>query len=111
MKDLVLKNEKEIRVISVNSLFAVKVEDYICTFYIENENDFSCTKSLKEIKLSLPDHFIKINRNTIINFKKMKSINLKRREIFMFSGNSFIYSACNYRLIREYIHKYCNDFK
>jgi DNA-binding LytR/AlgR family response regulator len=110
MENFILKNEKEIRIISVKSLSAIKVDDYICTFYVENEEKFSCTKSLRDIGDQLPDHFIRISRNTIINCKKIKSMNLKKREILMVSGDSFIYPSGNFKHIKERMRIHCNGF-
>ena len=98
---ITVANEKAIRVIRITSLFAIKVEDYICTFYIENEEEFSCTKSLKEIEGRLPAYFCRISRNTMINIKKIKTIELKQKKIEMISGDTFTYSRRNAKLIKE----------
>jgi len=98
---ITVASEKAIRVIQITSLFAIKVEDYICTFYIENEEEFSCTQSLKEIERMLPTHFCRISRNTMINIKKIKTIELKQKKIELVSGHTFSYSRRNAKLIKE----------
>lgn len=80
---LVLKNEQEIRVLNLDKLLAVTVQDYLCTFASINANDFVCTKTLSEIEAQLPDNFIRISRNTIINTNKITSFNKKRRKIIL----------------------------
>ena len=98
---LPLSNEKEIRMINTEKLLAVKVEDYLCTFYIEAEEQFVCTKSLTEIEKILPECFIKISRNTIINKNKCKSLRLKENKMILTSGDCFIYPKQNMKRIKE----------
>jgi len=102
---ITVANEKEIRVIQIVSLFAIKVEDYICTFYIENEETFSCTQSMKEIEQTLPDYFCRISRNTMINMKKIKTVELMQKKIEMVTGHTFTYSRRNAKLIREKLNR------
>ena len=98
---ITVANEKGIRVIQITSLFAIKVEDYVCTFYIENKEEFSCTKSMKEVERMLPVHFCRISRNTMINMKKIKTIELKQKKIELVSGHIYTYSRRNIKLIKE----------
>jgi len=104
MKDseiITVANEKGIRIIQVESLLGVKVEDYVCTFYIENGEFFSCTHSMKDVEKLLPEHFCRISRNTVVNIKKIKTIELRQREVVLTSGNAFSYSRRNAKLIRD----------
>ena len=89
---LILRNENEIHFIKMGNLLAITVEDYLCHFHIENEAVFVCTKALKEIALQLPDYFIKINRNCIVNIKHVKSLCIKKKSVKLSSGLSFRYA-------------------
>ncbi len=42
---ITVANKQSIRVIQPVFLLAIVVEDYVCTFYIENEEKFSCTQA------------------------------------------------------------------
>ena len=98
---ITVTNEKCIRVIQIASLFAITVEDYICTFYIENEEKFSCTQSMEKIEKLLPEYFFRISRNTMINMKKIRSVESKQKKVELISGHTFTYSHRNAKLIRE----------
>ncbi len=39
-KKLILKNEQEIRVIYIDNLFAITLQDYLCTFFYDKDNSF-----------------------------------------------------------------------
>ena len=104
MKDteiITVANEKEIRVMQTASLLAITVEDYICTFYIENGEEFSCTQSMKEVERLLPGYFCRISRSTTINVRKIKTVELKQKKIELVSGHTFAYSRRNAKLIKE----------
>jgi DNA-binding LytR/AlgR family response regulator len=102
MKTMItIQNEKEMRIVCVKDLLAVKVEDYLCAFYFEDEKPFLCTKSLKETIALLPDFFIQINRNCIININKIKFMDLKNKIIQMQSDIVFQVSVRNARLLKK----------
>jgi DNA-binding LytR/AlgR family response regulator len=90
---MTVRNEKEIRPIDTDCLLAITVTDYLCHFYIENEDVFTCSKSLKEVSSLLPDFFIQISRNCIINGKKIKSINTKKKVVILSEELQFHYSC------------------
>ena len=98
---ITVANEKGIRVMQAVSLLAITVEDYICTFLIENGEEFSCTQSMKEIEQMLPGYFCRISRNTVINMRKIKTVELKQKKIELISGHTFVYSRRNAKLIKE----------
>ena len=98
-----VKNEKEIKVIRINLLLAVTVDNYLCTFYIEGEDKFICTKKLSEVEKILPDYFIRIRRNTIINAHKIKSVNTRERKISLYDGAVFKYAVQNAKIIKRLV--------
>jgi DNA-binding LytR/AlgR family response regulator len=102
MGEFIVNNETEIRAIYAENLLAVRVEEYICTFFVENEPPFSCTKSLKETVASLPDFFIQINRNCIVNADKIKSINFKNKEVRLTTGITFPFSVRNTKVLKKH---------
>jgi DNA-binding LytR/AlgR family response regulator len=98
-----VRNENEMRIISVKNLLAVNVDDYLCTFFVENEPDFTCTKSLKETIAMLPDFFIRINRNCIVNANKIESIKLKQKEVLMPGNRLFPFSVNHEKALKEHL--------
>ena len=95
-----VRNETEIKVIRFDLLIAITVDNYLCTFYIEGEKNFTCTKTLNKVENILPEHFIKIKRNTIINTRKIISLNTKERIILFYGNHTFKYAARNFKTIR-----------
>jgi DNA-binding LytR/AlgR family response regulator len=102
MEKITIRNENEMHIIHVGNLLAVTVEDYLCTFFIENEPPFSCTKSLKEALASLPDFFIRINRNCAVNMNKIKSIDLRNKKVQIQRDLFFPFSTRNAKGLKEH---------
>jgi len=102
-KVFTVRNETEIRMIRFDSLLAVTVDNYLCTFYMEKEENFTCTKKLNDVENILPEYFIKIRRDTIINSHKIKSLCIKDKKILLYSGYSFKYSAKNAKKIKKFV--------
>ena len=98
-----VSNETEIRVIYFDLLIAVTIDNYLCTFYIEGEKNFICTKELNKVENILPEHFVKIKRNTIINTRKITSLNTKERKILLYGNHNFKYAARNFKKIMTLI--------
>jgi DNA-binding LytR/AlgR family response regulator len=102
IKKISVKNESEIRIIRLENLIAITVENYLSTFIIENAPHFSCTYSLKKAVSLLPDLFIQINRNCIVNANKIESINLKNKKVLMPNNLSYSVSLRNIKILKEY---------
>ena len=101
MEYLTVKNENEIRIIQTKSLLAIEVNDYLCTFYVENEPSVSCVESLQKILSKLPDSFIRISRNCIVNKRHVKSIDSKRREIKLTGDKICSFSVRNAPILKK----------
>jgi len=102
-ENIIVKNEREIIAIRFDSLIAVTIDNYLCTFHIDGGDRFKCTKTLGDVKKLLPDYFIKIRRNTIINAQKIKSLRSKEREIVLYDENTFKYAIQNGKIIKQYM--------
>ena len=101
MDIITVRNEGEARIIQLKSLLAVEVNDYLSKFYIENESSFSCVESLHKVQLRLPEYFIRISRNCVINTLHVKSIDFKRREVKLSGGKDFSFSVRNARVLKN----------
>ena len=105
MKYFTVKNEKEYRIIQVELLLAVEVNDYLCTFYAENEPPFSCVESLGKILSELPDCFIRISRNCIVSVQHIKSIDFKNRKVRLSGNMTFSFSTRNAKALKQMFDK------
>jgi DNA-binding LytR/AlgR family response regulator len=102
MEKISVRNEKEIRIIRLENLIAITVENYLSTFIMEDVSCFSCTQSLKETLPSLPNFFIQINRNCIVNANKIKSIDLKNKQVLMQNDLKYSVSLRNIKALKKY---------
>ena len=107
MKRFIVKNENEIRIIQGESLLAVEVNDYLCTFHIENESSFSCVESLEKTVAKLPDYFIRISRNCIVNTLHIKSIDFKNRKVKLSGNKVFSFSVRNAKVLKQVFGRDC----
>ena len=100
MKNFIAKNEGKFQFIQPESLLAVEVDDYLCTFYMENKPSFHCIESLQKIHSYLPDCFIRISRKYIINMHHVKSIDFERRKVNLSGDKVFRFSVRNARPLK-----------
>jgi DNA-binding LytR/AlgR family response regulator len=103
-ENLVLINETNMKVLTINTILAIEVEDALCVFYLENNQKFEFTNHLVNIETQLPEWFFRINKNTIVNAHKPADLCLKTRTIKV-SGHPKIYTCSRDRLrqFRQYI--------
>ena len=100
MGKILLKQKKNILFIDTDNIIAVEVEDYVCKCLLENGSAYSYAISLRKFEQKLPDFFIKISRNCLINSQKIKSIDLQKREINV-ADHTFNISYRNLTKIRR----------
>ena len=81
MSKVFVKISKKLFFIDAEQLIAVKVEDNVCKCMFENNEQVNFAISLRKLEDRLPNFFIKINRNYLINMQKIKYIDLQKREI------------------------------
>lgn len=91
-KILTLRNERECRCIDLSKLLFICVDNYLCNFYLENKQKFTCTKSLTEVESVLPDNFFRINRNCVVNIYAVDTIHLRNRTLLLSNSAKFIVS-------------------
>jgi DNA-binding LytR/AlgR family response regulator len=82
-----LRNTERTFYMTVDDMEAIKIDGHYCTFYISKDTVFKCTHTLKVLKEVLPDYFAYIDKNKIINTRKVQSIcHTKPHIIMMHSG-------------------------
>ena len=101
MNVLTVKNGNETRIIPIDSILAIEVNDYLCKFYEKEGTVISCINSLQRIQTKLPDFFIRISRNCIINTKYVQSIYHKKREVTLVGGKIYNFSVRNTKKLKN----------
>ena len=81
MTKIPVKISKKLFFIDTEQLIAVKIEDYVCKCLFENNEQINFVISLRKLENKLPEFFIKISRNYLINTQKIKYIDLQKREV------------------------------
>lgn len=82
------------------------VDGDCCTFYLDDQEHRSCSKSLKSIHKSLPPAFVRINRNCLVNSLKIKKLLTKERKIILFNGEELIVSYRSLAMLKERLFQY-----
>lgn len=77
------------------------VDGDCCTFYLDDQEHRSCSKSLTSLHKSLPPTFIRINRNCLVNSLKIKKLITKERKVILFNGEELIVSFRSLALLKE----------
>ena len=101
MERITVRDGKELRVIRFEILLSVEVNDYLCKLYVKNEHPFSCVESLQKIQSRLPEYFIRISRNCIINTLHVKSICFKKRNVELTGNKILSFSARNAKVLKR----------
>src|SRR5690554_2736432 len=76
-----LKSGKTITRIKYDDLLYIYVEQGIANFILSNGRKMISYNPLKGIRSDLPDHFIKINRSTLVNGYKINEYNMGERQV------------------------------
>jgi DNA-binding LytR/AlgR family response regulator len=104
-KVLIVENENEMKCILTDTLLTIKVEDHLCIFLTENGKKVLSTNTLNNITKCLPSYFLKINRNTIVNTRKIDTLLTKERSIEMMSEIPLILDCSETKIpqIKQYL--------
>ncbi len=86
---LTLKNEQEIVRVNLDDVLFFYVEKKMLTCKTENGEVFKCSQSLTWIETKVPEDFLKINRNVMINLFKMKRLERASRKLILLDGTAF----------------------
>ena len=104
-KTIILKSSRKVRQINIENIVYISCDSYLTSIYFFNQKSPEIfTKSLKEIEKELVDfHFLRINRNELINMKYFKSYyNGGLRKITLSTGKTLTVSRRKWALIKKY---------
>lgn len=90
---LLIGNDKEIRIINIQTILYVKVDDYLSTFHLPDNQKSVCAKPMFEIAECLPDHFFQISRSCVVNLNEISLVKRKMRMIILSNGTELTVSA------------------
>lgn len=104
-KTIILKSARRVRQISIENIVYITCDSYLISihfFHKKKPEIFS--KSLKDIEKELFDfHFLRINRNELINMKYFKSYyNSESRKITLSTGIILSVSRRKWSTIKNY---------
>ena len=78
-----IKSERTITRIEYDNLLYIYLEDGLVVFVLSNKRRIVSSRSLKTVEDDLPDHFIKINRSTMVNGYQINEYNIVKRKIHL----------------------------
>lgn len=102
---LTVKNSDIVKRIDTQRLCYVAVDCDCSSFYLDDHERFSCSKSLNEIKRLLPPHFIQIRRNCLVSIPKISEFYVKHRKIVLLNGTKLEVSHRNMKTLIDTLTK------
>ena len=102
---ITVKNRQMLKCIDLQSLYAITGDGYCATFFIDNQEKFTCWKTLKEIEgiLPLSSNYLRINKNAIINIIRVAELLYEKRVIALDNGAKFQVSVRKMKNIKQLI--------
>jgi DNA-binding LytR/AlgR family response regulator len=104
---LIIKNHNSLHKISINHIEWIKVFGDCITIILDNNKKIGASRTLKSIKSELPDDFVLINRNILVNTDKI--VELKTKERIVILDNKDILPVSFRRLKKLKEHLTCNS--
>jgi len=104
-KTIILKSSRKVRQISIENIVYISCDSYLLSIHLFNQKRPEIfSKSLKDIEKELSDfHFLRINRNELINMKYFKSyFNNETREITLSTGTILSVSRRKWSDVKNY---------
>jgi len=104
-KTIILKSSRKVRQISIENIVYISCDSYLLSIHLFNQKKPEIfSKALKEIEIELSDfHFLRINRDELINMKYFKSYyNNKTRMITLSTGTILSVSRRKWSDVKNY---------
>jgi DNA-binding LytR/AlgR family response regulator len=97
-QSILIKNENYIKQVYLENICYIRCDSYLSSVYFNDGSFITCSKLLREFEEELSDfYFIRINHNTLINFKYFNGIvqQEKKRTLSLVDGSKFRVSRRN----------------
>jgi len=104
-KTIILKSSRKVRQIHIENIVYISCDSYLLSIHFFNQNNSEIfSKPLKDIENELSDfHFLRINRNELINMKYFKSYyNNGTKKITLSTGTTLSVSRRKWSTIKNY---------
>jgi len=75
---IIIRNQSIIERFFLCDIVYIEIDGSLLTINTIENRKFNCTMTLKAISAKLPEYFLRINKNRVINTLKMKSYHRKR---------------------------------
>jgi len=85
-KKLIIDSETKIDLINTTKITHITIDTCSSYIHFADNSKYSCNKSLIYFETTLPDTFIRVNRNSIINIEYIENINKIARKITIEKG-------------------------
>ncbi len=104
-KPIILKSSRKVRQINIENIVYISCDSYLLSVHFFNQKRTEVfSKPLKDIEKELSHfHFLRINRNELINMKYFKSYyNNESRKITLSTGTILSVSRRKWSMIKNY---------
>ncbi len=92
---LVIECSKQLRKLKYDEISHLYYLDGVITIELANETKAMCCSALKELEEKLPDYYVRINRNAIINIAFLIAYYKQNQKVTMENGKSFTVTRRN----------------
>ena len=96
---LILNCTQQYRKVNLTEIYHMYYMDGVITLELTNDDKILCCMALKEIEDKLPEEYVKINRNTIINILFLVAFHKHTPKVTMENGRSFNVSRRNISML------------
>lgn len=98
---ITIKSTGTIKRMDTEQILYIVANGDCLTFYLQNSEPFSCSKTLSAIEKLLPKHFVRIYRNCIVNVNKTSYVNIRERTIMLVNGTVLTVSFRNMKTFTD----------
>jgi len=102
-KSLVLECQKQIQCIKYKHIYFLQYQDGTITFHLADNKQILHAQLLKEVEAMLPEYFVKVNRNIIINLQHLVSYFKSSQKILLANGLEFTVTRRNVPILLDRI--------
>ncbi len=100
---LFLKNEHIIKRIKVNQITYIKIKNRYVLVHLPKQKVITSSITLSDFEKILPEYFMRIHRNCIVNSHKIIEFDTKRKKILLINGKELDVSVRNVKKLKDFL--------
>lgn len=104
---IIVKNHNSLHKIGIKNIEWIKVFGDCTTIFLDNNKRISASCTLKSIKTELPDNFVSINRNMLVNTDRIVEVKTNERVVILDKKVKLPVSFRGIKKLKE--HLICNS--